>query len=79
MGRNGVKTGRVYIKLYVSIFIKQNFSHPPKLFLSESLHVDLPKILVICFKETLASLLLDISKTPHSCKLLLDLKQRIST
>ena len=34
MGRNGVKTGTIYIKLYMSIFIKPNFSHPPKVFLN---------------------------------------------
>ena len=78
MGRNGVKTGKVYIKLYTSIFRRKNFSYPPKIFLSETLYFELPKNLVICFKRTLASLLLDTTKTPHSCLLLLNLKQRIS-
>ena len=78
MGRNGVKTGRIYIKLYMSIFIRQNVSRLPNVFLSETFYVELPKKLVICFKGTLASLLLDIAKTPHSCLLLLNLKQRIS-
>ena len=78
MGRNGVKTGRIYIKLYMSIFIRKNFSYPPKVFLSETLYFQLPKNLVICFKGTLASLLLDTTKTSHSCLLLLNLKQRIS-
>ena len=78
MGRNGVKTGRIYIKLYMSIFIRKNLSYPPKLFLSETLYFELPKNLVICFKGTLASLLLDTTKTSHNCLLLLNLKQRIS-
>ena len=34
MGRNGVKTSTIYIKLCMSIFIKQNFSHPLKVFLN---------------------------------------------
>ena len=38
-------------------------------------HVELPKNLVICFKETLASLSLDTTKTPDSCLLLLNFKQ----
>ena len=78
MGRNGVKTGRIYIKLYMSILIRKNFSYPPKVFLSETLYFELPKNLVICFKGTLASLLLDTTKTSHNCLLLLNLKQRIS-
>ena len=78
MGRNGVKTRRIYIKLYMSIFIRKNFSYPPKVFLSETLYFKLLKNLVICFKGTLASLLLDTTKTSHSCLLLLNLKQRIS-
>ena len=78
MGRKGVKTRRIYIKLYISIFSRQNFPHPPKVFLSETLYVELPKNLVICFKGTLASLLLDTTKTPHSCLLLLNSEQRIS-
>ena len=63
----------------MSVFIRQNFSYSPEIFLSETLNVELPKNLVICFRETLAPLLLDATKTPHSCLLLLDLKQRIST
>ena len=43
MWRNGVKTGRIYIKLYMSVFTRQNFSHPPKVFLSETLYAELPK------------------------------------
>ena len=62
----------------MSIFIRKNFSYPPKVFLSETLYFQLPKNLVICFKGTLASLLLDTTKTLHSCLLLLNLKQRIS-
>ena len=62
----------------MSIFIRKNFSYPPKVFLSETLYFQLPKNLVICFKGTLASLLLDTTKTSHSCLLLLNLKQRIS-
>ena len=67
MGRNGSNPGEF-----------KNFSHPPKSFLSETLYFELPKNLVICFKGTLASLLLDTTKTSHSCLLLLNLKQRIS-
>ena len=78
MGRNGVKTGRIYIKLYMSIFIRKKFSYPPKVFLSEALYFELPKNLVICFKETLASLLLHTTKTSIICLLLLNLKQPIS-
>ena len=73
MGRKEVKTGRIY----VSIFMGKNFSHPCKIFLSETLYFELPKNLVICFKGTLASLLLDTKKTSHSCLLLLNVKQRI--
>ena len=78
MGRNRFKTGRIYIKLYMSILIRKNFSHPPKVFSSETLYFKLPKNLVVCFKETLVLLLLDTTKTSHSCLLLLNLKQRIS-
>ena len=63
----------IYIYMYISIFIRKNFSHrrkvflnfshPPKVFLSETLYFELPKNLVICFKRTLASLLLDTTKT----------------
>ena len=60
----------------MSVFIRQNFSHPPKVFLSETLYDELLKNFVICFKGTLASLL--TTKTPHSCLLLLNFKQRIS-
>ena len=62
----------------MSIITRKNFSYPPKVFLSETLYFELPKNLVICFKGTLASLLLDTTKTSHSCLLLLNLKQRIS-
>ena len=55
------------MKLFMSIFIRKSFSYPPKVVLSETLYFELPKNLVICFKETLASLLLDTTKTPHSC------------
>ena len=79
MGRNGVSAGRIYIKLYMWVFIRQNFSHQPKVFVSETLYAELPKNLVICFKGTLASLLLDTIKTSQSCLLLLNFKQRIST
>ena len=79
MGRNGFKTGRIYIKLYMSIFIRKNFSYPPKVFLSETLCFELLKNLVICFKGTLASLLLDTTKSSQSCLLLLNLKQEISS
>ena len=67
MGRSGVKLRRIHIKLYMSNFVRQNFSHPPKFFLSETLFVELHKKLVICFEGTLASLLIDATKTPDSC------------
>ena len=78
MGRNRVKTERIYIKLYMSMFMRQNFSHTPKVLLSETLYGELPKNLVICFKGTLPPLLLDAAKTPYGCLLLLSLKQQIS-
>ena len=53
-GRNWLKTGRIYIKLYMSIFIRKNFSYPSKVFLSGTLYSELPKNLVICFKGTCA-------------------------
>ena len=62
----------------MSIITRKNFSYSPKVFLSETLYFELPKNLVICFKGTLASLLLDTTKTSHSCLLLLNLKLRIS-
>ena len=71
MGRNGVKTGRIYVKLYMSIFISKNVSHPPKVFLSETLYFELPKNLVICFKRILASLQLDTRKLKRLGKQLL--------
>ena len=71
MGRNGVKTGRIYVKLYMSIFISKNVSHPPKVFLSETLYFELPKNLVICFKRILASLQLDTRKLKRLGKKLL--------
>ena len=63
--------------IYVN-FHKKNFLYPPKLFLSETLNFELPKNLLICYKGTLASLLLGATKTSHSCLLVLNLKQRIS-
>ena len=63
----------------MSIFIRKNFSYPPKVFLSETLYFELLKNLVICFKGTLASLLLDTTKSSQSCLLLLNLKQEISS
>ena len=62
----------------MSIFIRKNLSYPPMVFLSETLYFELPKNLVICFKGTLTSLLLDTTKSSHSCLLLLNLKQGIS-
>ena len=50
-----------------------------RVFLSETLYVELPKNLVICFNGTSAALLLDTTKTPHIFLPLLNLKQRIST
>ena len=78
MRRNRIKTGRIYIKFYISIFIRKNFSYLPKVFLRETLYFELSKNLVICFKGTLALLLLDTTKSSHSCLLLLNLKQGIS-
>ena len=78
MWRNRAKTGRIYIKPYISIFISKVSSYPQKVFLSETLYFKLPKNLVICSKGTLASLLLDTAKSSHSCLLLLNLKQDIS-
>ena len=66
MGRNRANTGRIYIKLYMLVFKRKNFSF------------ELPKNLVIYFKKTLVSLLLDTTNTSHSCLFLLNLKQRIS-
>ena len=63
--------------IYVN-FHGKNFLYPPKFFLSETLNFELPKNLLICYKGTLASLLLDATKTSHSCLLVLNLKQRIS-
>ena len=77
-GEEQSKTRKNYIKLYMPIFIRKNFSYQPKIFLSETLYFELPKNLVICFKGTLASLLIDTTKAFHSCLLLLNLKQRIS-
>ena len=59
-------------------FRKKKLLSPPKVFSSETLYVELLKNLVICFERTLASLLVDTTKTPHSCLLRLYLKQRIS-
>ena len=77
MGRNEVKTGRIYMKLNMSIFIRKNFSYPPKVFFSETVYFELSKNLVICFEETLTSLLLDTTKSSHSGLLVLNLRQRI--
>ena len=77
--QNGEKRSQNWENLYQAIYVRQNFSHPPKVFLSETLYDELPKNVVICFKGTLASLLLDTTKTPHSCLLLLNFKQPIST
>ena len=62
----------------MSIFIRKNLSYPPMVFLSETLYFELPKNLVICFKGTLASLLLDTTKSSNNCLFLLNLKQGIS-
>ena len=78
MGSDGVKTGRIYIKLYMSVFIRQKFFHPPKVFLSETTSGELPKNLLICFKGTLAPLLLDTTKASQSYLLVLNFKQQIS-
>ena len=61
----------------MSSFIGKNISHPLKIFLSETLYVELPKNLAIFFKGTLASLLLDTTKTPYNCLPFLNFKQRI--
>ena len=62
MDRNGVKVEIISIKLYMSVFIRQSFSHPEKLFLSETLCIELPKNVVDCFKGVLVSLLLETTK-----------------
>ena len=50
------------------IFIRQNFSHPPKVFLNQTLNVELPKNLVICFKGNLASLIArNYKSSPQLC------------
>ena len=36
--RNGVKTVRFYINLYISIFTRVNYSHTPQIFLSKTLY-----------------------------------------
>ena len=65
---NGEKRSKNGENLHIAImsiykFIRQNFCHPHKVFLRETLYAELPKNLVICFKRTLASLLLDTTKT----------------
>ena len=77
MERKEVKPGRIYTELYMPILIRKNFSYPPKLFLSETLYFELHKNSIICFKGTLASLLVDTTKTSHGCLLLLNLNQLI--
>ena len=64
IAKNGVKMGLIYIKVYMSIFIRRNFSHPLKVFLSETLYAELCKNLVICFKGTLASCCQILKKLP---------------
>ena len=39
MGRNGVKTERFYMRLYMSIFKMQKFNHPAQIVLNETLYV----------------------------------------
>ena len=63
--------------IYAS-FHKTIFYYSRKVFLSETLFVELPKNIVICSKGALTSLLLGSTKTPQSCLLLLNFKQRIS-
>ena len=79
--RNGEKRSQnrenLHKAIYVIFHIKK-FLVPTQVFLSETLYFELPKNLVICFKETFASLLVDTTKTSHSCLLLLNSKQRIS-
>ena len=50
------------------LFIRQNFSHPPKVFLNETLYVELPQNLVICLKGNLASLIArNYKSSPQLC------------
>ena len=44
--RSIVKTGRFYIKLYMSIFTRENFSSPAQIFLNESLYMKPPESLI---------------------------------
>ena len=66
----------IHKAIYVNV--GKNLSYPTKVFSSENLFFELPKNLVICFKGTLTSYILDTAKSSHSCLLLLNLKQGIS-
>ena len=55
MRRNEVKTEITYIKLHISLFIRQNFYRTLNVFLSDTSYVELRKNLVTSFKGTLAS------------------------
>ena len=81
ISQNGEEQSQNGKNLHKAIYInfhKRKLLSPTQAILNETLYAELPKNLVICFKGTLASLLLDTTKTPHSCQLLLNLKQRIS-
>ena len=79
--QNGEEQSQNQEKLHKAIYVnihKKKLFLPTQDLLSETLYFELPKNLVICFKGTLASLLIDTTKAFHSCLLLLNLKQRIS-
>ena len=84
LSQNGEKRGQngenlhkaIHQFSHKAIYVNVHNYHPPKVFLSETLYVELTKNLIICFGVILAPLLLDTTKTLDSCLLLLNLKQR---
>ena len=80
--QNREKRSQIWENLHKAIYVnfhKKKLLLTTQVFLSETLYFELPQNLVICFKGTLASLLLDTTKTSHSCLLLFNIKQRISS
>ena len=71
--QNGEKRSQNGENLHKAIYV-----YPPKVFVSETLYVELPQNFVICFKGILAPLLLDTKKIRHNCLLLLNFKHRNS-
>ena len=79
MPQNGEKRSQNGENLHKAIYVnfhKTKLLSPTQGLFSETLYAELPKNMVICFKGTLASLLLDTTKTSKSCVLLLNFKQR---